>query len=154
MSELIQQARELCENGHDDGYDVLSMDDCITQLCDALEEEISRRYQAECNYDHWKAQAEKAEEEVERLKTKLMLSEAREHPVNLFPELTPQQRAENAEIVALTIRAEKAKAERDTYKAALQNMRFAYINKDDPPHQFEVDALKEVDALIGTPKGE
>lgn len=30
-------------------------------------------------------------------------------------------------------RAEKAEAERDTYKVALQNMRFAYVNKDIPP---------------------
>lgn len=57
-------------------------------------------------------------------------------------------------IIRLTARAEKAEAERDTYKAALQNMRFAYVNKDIPPHQFEIDALKETDALIGPLKGE
>ncbi|WP_312611448.1 hypothetical protein [Oscillibacter sp.] len=50
-------------------------------------------------------------------------------------------------------RAEKAEAERDTYKVALQNMRFAYVNKDIPPHQFEVEASKETDALIGKLKG-
>ena len=62
-----------------------------------------------------------ARDDIPYLLAELTLSKAREHPVNLFPELTPQQRAENAEIVALTARAEKAEAELDTYRAALQN---------------------------------
>jgi len=52
-----------------------------------------------------------------------------------------------------TARAKKAEAERDTYKVSLQNMRFAYVNKNIPPHQFEVEALKETDALIGKLEG-
>jgi len=60
------------------------------------------------------------QEEVRHLRIQLALSKAKENPVNLFPELTSQERAENAEIVALTIRAEKAEAKLNTY-IALQN---------------------------------
>lgn len=63
-----------------------------------------------------------AREDIPYLLAQLELSKAREHPVNLFPELTPQQRAENAEIVALTARAEKAEAERDAAIADIKRV--------------------------------
>ena len=40
-------------------------------------------------------------------------------------------------------------AERGALKDALSDMRFAYLNKDNPPHQFETDALKKANELLG-----
>ena len=53
----------------------------------------------------------KLQEEVKYLRIQLALSKAKENPVNLFPELTSQERAENAEIVELTLQLEKAQEE-------------------------------------------
>ena len=40
-------------------------------------------------------------------------------------------------------------SERDQYKAALADMRLAYLNKDaDVPHQFEIEALEQAKTLL------
>lgn len=88
--ELIKEVRGLCDSEFNAGNLIATLMRKTHKLCDALEA---------------------AQKENERLHIKLTLSKAREHPQELFPELMPQQRAENAEIVALTSRAEKVEAE-------------------------------------------
>lgn len=43
---------------------------------------------------------------------------------------------------------EALKQENDKLKQALNNLLFAYINKDEPPHQFETDAINETRELL------
>lgn len=95
----------------------------IRARCEAAKEEKRKGNALDCACLSW----EVALNDVPYLLEQLTLSKAREHPQNLFLELTPQQRAENAEIVALTAHAEKAEAERDTYKVALEAL---HINVD------------------------
>ena len=89
----------------------------IRARCEGAKEEKRKGNALDCACLSWAVVLN----DVPYLLEQLTLSKAREHPQNLFLELTPQQRAENAEIVALTARAEKAEAERDTYMEALQN---------------------------------
>ena len=58
----LKKADEIVRNLHEcacEGCpaDILDAADLIDSLTAQLNEEISRRYQAECNYDHWKQQA-------------------------------------------------------------------------------------------------
>ena len=78
----------------------------IRARCDAAKEEKRKGNALDCACLSWAVVLN----DVPYLLEQLTLSKAREHPRNLFLELTPQQRAENAEIVALTARAEKAEA--------------------------------------------
>lgn len=52
-------------------------------------------------------------------------------------------------IDSLTAQLASVTAERDALKEALSDMRFAYLNKDNPPHQFEIDALEKANDLLG-----
>lgn len=49
-----------------------------------------------------------AQQQIKYLKMQL---KAKDSPINIFPELTPEQRAENKEIVELTLQFEKAQEE-------------------------------------------
>ena len=45
--------------------------------------------------------------------------------------------------------ANALKAENERLRAALSDMRFAYVNKDNPPHQFEIEALNTANEILG-----
>jgi len=66
MSDELKKADEIVRALRDpENCDVLDYIDDAAYLIDSLtaqlNEEISRRYQAECNYDHWKQQALESE---------------------------------------------------------------------------------------------
>ena len=51
--QLISEARELCEKGSDEGYDILAIVTRVYELCDALEKTIAERDTYKSALQNW-----------------------------------------------------------------------------------------------------